>query len=144
MRALAFGLAVVVVACGGSVVDGKIEGAPATGWEVVDPLVPKQIEPPIVEGGVLLNSYRDGERVTVTFVYGPADRERLAAVYEEWSAERGGVKSGRGFDVPGGVAWQDSWAAGISEVRVSECLNRMSGEFDNLCVALTTRVGSVP
>ena len=143
-RALVIGVTVVLATCTGTVDSGKIEGAGRIGWQFADTSVPKGLQPPIVDGGIVLNSYRDDERVVVTIVYGSADRGRLETVYDDWSAARGGVKFGRGFDVEGRVAWQDSWEAGLSEVRLSECLNELSGEFDNLCVAVTTWVGSVP
>lgn len=143
-RAVAGGLAVVLAACVGSAELHKIEGDGRIGWEVVDPSIPKGIDLPIVDGGLVLNSYRDEGRAVVTIVYAPADRGRLERVYDEWLATRDGEKSGRGFDVLGRVAWQDSWRAGLSEARMTECLSERSGEFDNLCVALTTWVGSVP
>ena len=143
-RALVIGVTMVLAACTSAVDPGKIEGPGRIGWQFADASVPKGLQPPIVDGGIVLNSYRDADRVVVTIVYGSSDRSRLQTVYDEWSAARGGVKSGRGFDVQGRVAWQDSWEAGVSEVRLSECLNELSGEFDNLCVALTTWVGSVP
>ena len=138
------GVMVVLAACGGSLEGVKLEGGGPVGWQFADVAVPKGIAAPIVDGGILLNSHQGQGRAVVTVVFPSAERSRLEAVYDDWAAVHGGVRSGRGFDVGGRVAWQDSWEAGPSEVRMSECLNELSGEFDNLCVALTTRVGSVP
>ena len=136
--------AIVLAACGGAADPGKLAGSGPAGWAFADAAVPKGIDLPIVPGGLVLNSYRGSDRVAVTIVYCSADRARIVARYDDWSSRHNGAKSGRGFDVGARIAWQDSWTTGRSEARMSECLNELSGEFDNLCVALTTGVGSVP
>ena len=136
--------AIVLAACGGSAELAKAAGSGPTGWAFADAAVPKGIDLPIVNGGLMLNGYRGSDRVVVTIVYGSTDRARIVATYDDWSTRHNGAKSGRGFDVGARIAWQDSWTVGRSEARMSECLNELSGEFDNLCVALTTGVGSVP
>jgi hypothetical protein len=135
---------IVLAACGASADPAKLAGSAPAGWAFADVAVPKGIDLPIVPGGLVLNSYGGSDRVVVTIVYGSAERARIVAAYDDWSSRRNGAKSGRGFDVGARIAWQDSWTAGRSEARMSECLNELSGEFDNLCVALTTGVGSVP
>lgn len=135
---------IILAGCGSPAGPAKSAGTGPIGWDVTQPTVPKGVAPPIVEDGLVLNSYRGTERIVVTLLFGSDDRDRIVATYDAWSADRAGVKTGRGFEVQGRVAWSDVWTTAHSEARMTECLNEASGEFDNLCVALTTWVGSVP
>ncbi len=134
----------VLCACGAAAGSAKVTGGGPTGWDVTAPTVPKGVGPPIVEGGLVLNSYRGSDHVLVTLLFDSSERDRIVATYDAWSAGRAGVKSGRGFEIQGRVVWSDVWTTAHSEARMTECLDESSGEFDNLCVALTTWVGSVP
>lgn len=145
LRYWSCGVAIVLLcACGAGAAGFEANRGGPTGWDVNSPSVPKGVEPPIVEGGLLLNSYRGSDRVVVTMMFGPGDRDRIAATYDAWSIDRSGVKTGKSFDVGGRIAWSDVWTTAHSVARMTECINGSSGEFDNLCVALTTWVGSVP